>query len=263
MSEHDNSSSLDHATETFSLVAPQQTLWCYIDPETGNDDQSSDGSKARPFKSLVYAYIHNIDKPTPRYLARVQNATPGDADPVSNVLWKEPAKSAIKKAQGALDRHRAKQGKQQEAEAIKQQRREEALEAAASIKVVEDASLPVAMRIRLCDKDIDLGKRVRVCGRIHRLRVQKQATFITLTDGYGHLQCILEAGDLTKSRDALLFTQGTSLELFGNLKKVPPGNFAPGGRELLIDYYKVYICEPRAFPVTDQFTDLWTRSLRY
>jgi len=40
-------------------------------PRDGKDDQSFDGSKARPFKSLAYAYIRNIDKPSPRYLARV------------------------------------------------------------------------------------------------------------------------------------------------------------------------------------------------
>jgi asparaginyl-tRNA synthetase len=177
----------------------------------------------------------------------------------------EPAKSAIKKAQGALDRHRAKQekqGKQREAEAVQQEHREKALKAAAGIQIVEDSSLPAATRIKLYDKDIDLGKRVRVCGRIHRLRVQKEATFITLTDGYGLLQCILEAGDLTKSRDALLFARGTSLELFGKLKKVPPGHIAPDDRELLVDYYKVYIRLATSFPVTDQFTDLRTRSFR-
>jgi len=248
MSEQDNSSSLDHAIESLSIVAPQQTQSCFIDPENGKDDQSFDGSKARPFKSLAYAYTRNIDKPTPRYLARVQNANPGDANMVDNVLWKEPTKSAIKKAQAALDRYRAKLVKQREDEAIQQERREKALEAAARIQVVEDSTLPAAMRIRLCDKDIDLGRRVRVCGRIHRLRVQKVATFITLSDGYGYLQCILEAGSLTKSRDALLFTQGTSLELFGKLEKVPPGNFAPNDRELLVDYYKVYIRRTTSFP---------------
>jgi asparaginyl-tRNA synthetase len=242
MSERDNALSLDHAAPSLRLAVSKEGQSCYIDPEKGNDDQSSDGSQASPFKSLAYAYMHNIDNPTPRYLlTHVQNPIPAEEGTSDNVVWKEPTKSAIKKAQQALDRYRVKREKQREAENLQQENREKALEAAAGILVLEDSSLPAAIRMRICDKDIELGKRIKVCGRIHRLRVQKQATFITLTDGYGQLQCILETGNLTKSRDALLFAQGTSLELSGQLKKVPPPQFAPDSRELLVDYYKVWI----------------------
>src|SRR5277367_1857871 len=94
------------------------------------------------------------------------------------------------------------------------------------------------------DKNVQLGEgdtkvpRVKVSGRIHRLRQQKQATFITLVDGYGHLQCVL-SGDLTKTYDALTFAQGTSLTLFGEMRKVLAGQSAPDNRELHVDYYKV------------------------
>lgn len=82
------------------------------------------------------------------------------------------------------------------------------------------------------------GTRVKVSGRIHRLRAQKQATFITLVDGYGHLQCVL-SGDLTRTYDALTFAQGTSLTLFGEMRRVLAGQSAPGDRELIVDFYKV------------------------
>jgi asparaginyl-tRNA synthetase len=59
-----------------------------------------------------------------------------------------------------------------------------------------------------------------------------------LIDGYGHLQCILQ-GELTKTYDALTFAQGTSLALFGEMRKVPTGQSAPDNRELHVDYYKV------------------------
>src|SRR5436305_1691584 len=80
-------------------------------------------------------------------------------------------------------------------------------------------SLPKAIKITIGNKNVELGEgtskgtRVKVCGRIHRLRPQKQATFITLVDGHGHLQCVL-SGDLTKTYDALTFAQGTSLALY-------------------------------------------------
>ena len=110
---------------------------------------------------------------------------------------------------------------------------------------MEDAALPKAVRITIDSQDIGLGDgerkgtRVKVYGRIHRLRAQKAATFITLVDGYGQLQCILTAGNLTKSHDALLFAQGTSLVLYGEMKKVLEGHSAPSSRELLVDYYQI------------------------
>ena len=72
---------------------------------------------------------------------------------------------------------------------------------------------------------------------------QKQATFLTLIDGYGHLQCVL-SGNLTKTYDALTFAQGTSLILYGELKKVMEGQTAPDSRELHVDYYEVIGASP-------------------
>lgn len=64
-------------------------------------------------------------------------------------------------------------------------------------------------------------------------------TFIELVDGYGHLQCIISAGPLTQTYDALTFTQSTSLTLYGEMKKAPEGAKAPDNRELHVDYYEV------------------------
>ena len=36
-----------------------------------------------------------------------------------------------------------------------------------------------------------------------------------------------------------MFTQGTALAMYGQLKKVPEGQSAPDGRELQVDYYEV------------------------
>ncbi|RDA91490.1 hypothetical protein CP533_4563 [Ophiocordyceps camponoti-saundersi (nom. inval.)] len=228
----------------------------YVDTDTGVDDASADGSEAKPFKSLPFAYIQNVERPDVNYLTRasVTGALGPDEDASARLAWKAPAKSAVKKAQGAVDVHKKKLAKQQQVQAsedAKKQQRLGNLEASKKVVIKEDPSLPIAVKMTINDKTVALGDgesvkgaRVKVSGRIHRLRAQKQATFITLVDGRGHLQCVLQAGDLTKTYDALLFAQGTSLTLYGEMRKVPDGQTAPDGRELHVDYYTVIGTSP-------------------
>ncbi|KAK4090241.1 hypothetical protein Purlil1_5412 [Purpureocillium lilacinum] len=228
----------------------------YVDTDAGADDQTADGSEAKPFKTLAYAYIHNTGRPTAQYLTRasVTGAIGPDEDPSARLAWKAPAKSAVKKAQGALDAHKKKLAKQEQAKAAEEaqkKQRLENLEAAKKIVLKEDPSLPKAVKITIDNKNVELGDgadkkgaRVKVSGRIHRLRPQKQATFITLIDGGGHLQCVLQAGDLTKTYDALTFAQGTSITLYGEMRKVPEGQQAPDNRELHVDFYEVIGTSP-------------------
>ncbi|KAK2032725.1 asparaginyl-tRNA synthetase [Colletotrichum caudatum] len=223
----------------------------YVDTDAGADEPTTTGTESSPFKSLAAAYIANNDSVTSRqFLTRASKT--GD-DEAARLEWKEPAKSAVKKAQSALDAHRKKLAKQAQIEAKEEElkkARQQALEAAKQVVIKEDESLPPAKRITIGEKNVQLGEgdkkgdRVKIAGRIHRLRAQKQATFITLVDGYGHLQCVLQAGDLTKTYDALTFAQGTSLWVYGELKKVPEGQTAPDNRELHVDYYKVIGTSP-------------------
>jgi len=217
----------------------------YIDTDAGADDPTADGSQARPFKSLSYAFIQSIDKSDSSYFVRASATGAADSSQLAEPIWKEPSKSAVKKAQGVLDAHKKKLATQRALEEEQRQRRAQRLEEAKGIVLVEDPSLPKATKITIGHKDLELGDtekkgvRVKVSGRIHRLRPQKHATFITLADGYGFLQCVLNAGNLTKTRDAILFANGTSLTVWGEMREVPPGQSAPDNRELHVDYYKV------------------------
>lgn len=69
-------------------------------------------------------------------------------------------------------------------------------------------------------------------------------TFITLTDGYGYLQCIIPAGPLLQTYDALTFARSASLVLYGEMKKAPPAAKTPDDRELHVDYYEVIGAAP-------------------
>lgn len=222
---------------------------CYIDPVVGKDDSSADGSESKPYQSLYHALIQHLDKPAPAYLTRVAKEGESSAGPV----WEEPAKSAMKKAVGRVDAYKKKLAKEQASakqEEEERQHRLKNLEDAKKIVLKEDTSLPAAIRIKLNDKSVELGDetkkgtRVKVYGRIHELRVQKHVTFIVLKDGYGYLQCILPAGDLTKNYDALMFAQETALVLYGEMKSVPAGKKTPDNRELHVDYYKVLGAAP-------------------
>lgn len=218
---------------------------CYIDPTAGKDDETADGSEAKPYQSLYHALIQHLDSPAPpKYLTKVAPKEGSTDGPT----WEEPAKSALKKAVGRVDAYKKKLVKEAQAankEEEDRQRRLKNLEESKKIVIKEDESLPPAVRIKLNNKDVALGEgetkgtRVKVYGRISNFRAQKSATFLDLKDGYGILQCVIPAGDLTKCYDALMFAQETALVLYGELKKVPPAQKAPDNRELHVDYFKV------------------------
>ncbi len=231
------------------LAEQVKSTTIYVDTDVGLDEESQPGTENKPYKSLAFAYIQQGGSEGKNYLSRASTTGPvsADGDPAERLVWKDPAKAAVKKAQSALDAHKKKLLKQQQQaaqEAEKEKARLRHLEEAKKIVLKEDPALPKAVKITIGEKNVELGEgdvkgtRVKVSGRIHRLRQQKQATFVTLIDGYGHLQCVL-SGDLTKTYDALTFAQGTSLTLFGEMRKVLAGQSAPDNRELHVDYYKV------------------------
>ncbi|MCJ1327988.1 hypothetical protein MMC10_004663 [Thelotrema lepadinum] len=231
----------------------------YIDEDVGKDDGTRDGSQQKPFKTLLHAFIQHPSKDGYQYLTRKSETGPvnEDGDPASRLEWKPVAKSALKKATNHYEQHLKKQAKSDQI-AIREKQEAEAraiiLQEAQKKKITLDPSLPRAMNMYLDEKDPKViklrqgpegpedpdkrGTRVRVRGRIHRFRTQKDIIFITLQDGYGFLQCVL-SGDLTQTYDAMTLTQGSSLEIYGEMWEVPPKQHAPDDRELHADYWEV------------------------
>ena len=235
----------------------------YVDEDVGKDDLAADGSETSPYKTLLFAYIqHPPTQPTDlQYFTRKSETGPvsEDGDPEARKEWKPATKSAMKKATSLYEQHKKKLAKTDTLalrEKAEQEKRQQALQEALKVKISEDSKLPKAIKIRLneknpaivklrkgtSEKDLDYGEgrgsRVRITGRVHRFRTQKDVIFLVLQDGYGFLQCIL-TGDLTKTYDALTLTQETSMEVWGEMWEVPPGQHAPDDRELHVDYYEI------------------------
>ena len=262
----------------------------YIDEDVGKDDQATQGTEQAPYKTLLFAHIQHPPTEGIQYLTRKSKTGPvsEDGDPAARLEWKPATKSALKKVNNLYEQHLKKAAKgdqlalreKQEAE-----KRQQVLEEAKKVKITQDPALPKAIKIRLDEKDSKMklrsgaskqdvdysegrGSRVRVTGRIHRLRSQKDVIFITLKDGYGILQTVL-TGSLVRTYDAMTFTLETSLEVYGEMWEVPPGQHAPDNRELHADYFEVIAkaagdkeaISTRVAPDSDQQTLLDNRHL--
>lgn len=236
----------------------------YIDEEVGQDGGPANGTEQAPYKSLGHAYVHHAD--SVQYLVRKKEDAAPAADGAAAVAaaaaasseWKPAAKAALKKAVNYADAQRKKAAKEQEL-AIRQKKedeeRQKVLDEAKKIVIEEDSSLPKALKMKLdetnsvqlrassSDKDAPVaddqrGTRVRVFGRVHRERKQKEVLFVTLRDGYGYMQCVF-TGKLAKTYDAITLTRETSLEVVGEMWEVPAGAHAPQDRELHADFFRV------------------------
>lgn len=224
----------------------------YIDEDVGQDVDTQTGDEKLPYKSLGFAVLTHGE--SHKFLTRksVTGDLPEGADASARLEWKPAAKAATKKAINFAKTQKKKAEKAQELEAQQAKvlaDRTKVLEEAKKITLQEDKSLPAPVKIKLDDTDANKitlgngsekkGTRVRVFGRVHRERRQKENMFITLRDGYGFMQVILQ-GQLAKTYDALTLTRETSMEILGELREVPEGAHAPNGRELHADYYVIH-----------------------
>ena len=224
----------------------------YVDEVSGRDDVSEPGTGNEPYKTLGFAYGQH---PEAQFLVR-KGPVGATAEPSEfNVDggWKPAAKSALKSAAKLLEQQKKKLAREKEHLIVREKQEEErrrVLEEAKKIIIEENSNLPKPIKVRLNvtnptivklrkKGDDSKGTRVKVVGRVHRERKQKDVMFITLRDGYGFLQCVF-TGPLAKTYDALTLTRETSMELYGEMWEVPPGAHAPDNRELQVDYFKIH-----------------------
>jgi asparaginyl-tRNA synthetase len=235
-----------------NMAAPEQKI--YIDEDVGKDDSSASGTEAAPYKSLLHAMLqHAPSTEGIKYLVRKSlTGAVEEGNEAARLEWKPPSASAVKKMTKQYEGAQKKAAKAQELairEKAEAEKRQAVLEEAKKVVITENPSLPKPVRIRLdvtdpavvklrAPESDEPGTRVRVLGRVHRLRAQKDVIFITLTDGYGFLQVIL-MGDLVKTYDAMTLTLETSIAIHGEMRAVPPKQHAPNDRELHADFFTV------------------------
>ncbi|KAH0536368.1 hypothetical protein FGG08_006766 [Glutinoglossum americanum] len=253
MAESSTAGGLSAQTESLSISSPDKV---YVDEDVGVDSSSAHGTEESPFKTLLFAYIRFPPQSKgPTYLTRKSEtgAVSADGDPAARLEWKPATKSATKKVHNLYEQHKKKAAREKELLAQKEKedlKRREQLEEAKKLVIVQDDSLPKAVKIKVREKDPKIvklrsakgaegkGTRVQISGWVHRLRSQKDVVFVTLRDGSGLLQCVL-TGDLVKTYDIMTLTLETTMTIYGEMWEVPPKQHAPDDRELHADYFEI------------------------
>ncbi|KAJ7772012.1 hypothetical protein DFH07DRAFT_734302 [Mycena maculata] len=197
--------------------------------ETAGSDTTGTGTADQPYQSLGFALF--TQGAAASFLTR--------KDPSGT--YEEPTQSSVKKAKKTaegLEKKRKKADELERAENEEKEKRDKVLEQSKKIVLVEDASLPKAAKAKIVHLEPLRSQRVRVFGWVHRLRVQKGLIFIVLRDGTGYLQALL-SGTATQTYEALTLGVECSVELVGILQAVPEGKTAPGGHELIVDFWRL------------------------
>ncbi|KAG7196961.1 hypothetical protein KM043_000227 [Ampulex compressa] len=198
--------------------------------EKNGSDESGDGSAQKPFKTVIRAMRHAGKEPFPPIYQSSQE---------EGKEYELVSKSQLKKVQKIWAREQYKNADKQKRLLEDEEKRLKNLEEAKSIVIREDATLPAAKRIKIGEGLGYRDQRVKLFGWVHRLRRQGKALmFITLRDGTGFLQCVLNDA-LCQTYEALVLSTEAAVELFGVLKAVPEGKSAPNGHELCVDYWKL------------------------
>ncbi|KAI8391085.1 uncharacterized protein BYT42DRAFT_610342 [Radiomyces spectabilis] len=204
----------------------------YVD-EVAGSDEAGNGTQSAPFKSALKA----LEAKGESVKILVKKDEEG---------FKEISGAALKKAKKTLAEQQRKKQKQEEQklkqdEELKKKAEEEAkaLEYAKSVVLTEDTSLPKAEKIKIKQGVASRGKRVKVSGWVHRLRVQgKDMMFVIIRDGTGFLQCVL-TGKLCHTFDAVTLTVESTITVYGVINALPEGKTAPDHHELVVDYWQL------------------------
>eukprot|EP00735_Rhodelphis_limneticus_P015446 TRINITY_DN96_c0_g1::TRINITY_DN96_c0_g1_i1::g.14805::m.14805 TRINITY_DN96_c0_g1::TRINITY_DN96_c0_g1_i1::g.14805 ORF type:complete len:549 (+),score=202.38,sp/Q2KJG3/SYNC_BOVIN/59.57/0.0,tRNA-synt_2/PF00152.15/30,tRNA-synt_2/PF00152.15/1.3e-69,tRNA_anti-codon/PF01336.20/1.1e-09,LLC1/PF14945.1/0.16,LLC1/PF14945.1/6.9e+02,Drf_GBD/PF06371.8/0.083 TRINITY_DN96_c0_g1_i1:73-1647(+) len=146
------------------------------------------------------------------------------------------SKNARKKFDKLISQKAEKEAKAKAQAEEKAKKDKEKLEAAKSVKISQDTSLPAATQTKIREISQHVGKRVKVFGWIHRLRTQGEALmFIVLRDGTGYLQAVL-TGDLCRTYEAVTLHREAAVAIYGNVKQDAR---ADGGFEIQTDFWEL------------------------
>ena len=204
--------------------------------ESRGSDECGDGTKKVPYKTILQAMRRFGKEPFP---VIYQDAKEGSEAHKEGKLYDVVAKAQIKKMTKLWKDEIKKADKKAKAEEEALEAQKKRAEEAKKITIQEDAALPTAERLKIRDLGGARGRRVQVFGWVHRLRRQGKALmFLTLRDGSGFLQCVMN-GDMCQTYDAIMLSTEATVRVCGTLQEVPEGKTAPGGHELVADYWNL------------------------
>lgn len=185
----------------------------FTSEKLGNDT-SGDGSEAKPFKTILQAMRFAKAEPFPTIY--VDSKEEGKQYEVA-------AKSQLKKIQKIWVRENYKQADKSKREDEDAEKRLKNLDDGKKVVIEEDKSLPAAIQVKINQGVEYRNKRICIYGWVHRLRRQgKSLMFITLRDGTGFLQCVLN-DLLCQTYNALVLSTESSVKIYGTILEVPAG----------------------------------------
>uniref|UniRef100_A0A8D0HAA9 Asparagine--tRNA ligase, cytoplasmic n=1 Tax=Sphenodon punctatus TaxID=8508 RepID=A0A8D0HAA9_SPHPU len=201
----------------------------YVSEREGSDSTGK-GTSENPFKTVLKALTASGKEPFPTIYVDSQK---------ENERWIVISKSQLKNAKKMWNREQMKKEARETKEVEDNLRREKNLEEAKKIVIKEDPNLPQAKCVKIRDLEEYRGQRVKVFGWVHRLRRQgRNLMFMVLRDGTGFLQCVL-SDDLCQCYNGVVLSTESSVAICGALNLVPEGKQAPGGHELVCDYWEL------------------------
>ncbi|XP_067839966.1 asparagine--tRNA ligase, cytoplasmic [Heptranchias perlo] len=201
----------------------------YVSDREG-DDATGTGTKDKPFKTALRALQAAGKEPFPTIYVDSQK---------KNERWEVISKSQMKSIKKLWCRDQMKNEAKEKKELEDALRREKNLEDAKKIVIKLDLSLGEPHQIKIRTTEAHRGQRVKLFGWVHRLRRQgKNLMFVVLRDGTGFLQCIF-SDELCQCYSGLVLSTESSIAVYGTLQTVPEGKMAPGGHELICDYWEL------------------------
>ncbi|KAM7125401.1 asparagine--tRNA ligase, cytoplasmic isoform 5-T5 [Molossus nigricans] len=204
-------------------------LELYVSEREGND-ATGDGTKEKPFKTGLKALMTVGKEPFPTIYVDSQK---------ENERWDVISKSQMKNIRKMWHREQMKNESREKKDAEDNLRREKNLEEAKKITIENDPSLPKPKSVKIHALEGYRGQRVKVFGWVHRLRRQgKNLMFLVLRDGTGYLQCVL-SDNLCQCYNGVVLSTESSVAVYGMLSLTPEGKQAPGGHELICDFWEL------------------------
>lgn len=204
--------------------------------EARGSDESGEGTYKVPFKTVMKGMKHAEKEPFP---AIYVDPKPDSEAAKSGAKYEIIAKAQLKKMTKLWLQEIKKEAARAKAAMEAKEATLKRAEDAKKVVIKLDTSLPEAIKMKINQCKDNRKKRVLLYGWVHRFRTQgKSLMFLTLRDGTDFIQCVLN-GEMCQTYDAIMLSTEATVFVYGVVEPVPEGKTAPGGHELIADYWEL------------------------